>query len=171
MREGFDAAADPCRVALQDRPTLRECVVPLHDPFERLGLHHQYEADVRTLIGDDEPFLQLFGVLEDQAGSFGMLQAIMQLFGAAGGVHTDRDGARTLDREVTDEPFRAVLPEQGDPVAGIDALLAQPGREFLDCSRVLAPAALAPQTEPLAPVRVAAIFATTVAQRWHSAQR
>ena len=130
--------SDPGSQDLQGPPVgrsqsqqLSEGHVRLRDPGGKGFVEDDQLLEVGQLVPDLEEGLHVRSVGQEEDLGLGMIEFVDQMPGRKRVVHGDRDAARRQDGEVGERPLRAVLRQDGDPVALLHPQAEQPaGRLF-----------------------------------------
>ena len=93
---------------------------------QALGLDHDDAAQARQAVGHLQHLVDLLLVLAHDQFDVGMFQHIAHFLGRAGGVHAHGDRAHRTRAHLRQQPFDAVLGDDGHAPARRQAQRAQP---------------------------------------------
>jgi len=169
--DGGEALLDRARVGGVPRAAGRQHVVPRQDAGNVLGLDDDHPTHGLAARRDGQPLLELLGVLEHQADRVGVVQMVVQLVRAAGGVHPDRGAAGGLDRDVGHQPLGSVLAQHRHACPGLQTQVEHLARQGVHVGGVGGPGDAPPQAQFLDAVRQAGLLRALAQQRGDAARR
>ena len=118
---------------------------------QALGLHHDDAAQERQPVGHLQHLVGLLLVLAHHQLNIRVLQHVAHFLGRAGGVHAHRHRADRARSHLGQQPFHAVLGDDGDPSARAQTQGAQAQSHAAGPAPVFRPGHGLPDAEVLLP--------------------
>ena len=112
---------------------------------QTLQIPHDDFLQLRHVVPEVEPLVELLFVFHEEEFRFRVLNHILHLGPRIGGVNPDGHPACTLGSQIDDDPFRAIVPDDGHAVSLFKAHGDQGRTDVHDHPVVVVPGKVVPQ--------------------------